>query len=357
VADVYADLCADGTFVTSSVGAGDPAVYFGTHRVGLPVEGNSVRAVSHADGRRMAIIAGQNDIAYLVDEAAGIVPLCPCYGRQSVAINAEYAVVVRSASEYQINGVVQPLPPDQQGTSIGIADIFPDDLVQWMAEHDAPREIFLGGVRLRYYVERRGFYFGLLLNGAEDQAVLVDTDGPHTLYRGIAHEPHLTIMDDGRIGASWRELGKAASSLIGPPWPPFHDASPPDPPDPPDPEPEEPVELQTTLSHLVTAFPDSDFNKPVQTRPAHTAGPWETVTVVKQTDGTYAVKNQRGDEWLSVQRDGSLQSRKTSDPSQPGAWERFDRKGNTLVERNKDQFGGFIPPGRAPVTFLVAGDL
>ncbi len=589
MADVYRDLCSDGTVADSIVGGGDPAVYFGTIRVKLPAEGNCIRAVGSGFTTGLAIVGGQNDIAYLVRDVGTVAALGPCYGRQSVAITVDdsgqfHTAVVRDAFSFMLDGSVRPLPPEQRGTSIGIADINPDGSVQWMAEPDPnrpgemrPREITVGDVRLRYYVERNGVYLGQLLNGAEDQVVLWDGEA-HTLYRGLGHEPHLTVMGDGRLGACWRELGQGAGALIGPPWPPFHDASQDLPPvesvpllnrpfgvavycfndvrtvgnielpirpswvpqddapilattddesdvdtddlwaiysgeskdlpaeqaiqqarvvgdrrrrglsiyqdstpmretvmsarekddllapqcyrnageflplysdrvaleytrvsgsgecwptinihqryktnpdgtssptlsvrevvegfvtacqlaqaqrwpgmhlfrigttdcpldallpyldrfmsgitgTPPArviPEPEEPVSIKTAVSHLITNFRFGDFDQGIETRPAWAQGSDETVEVIKNSDGTYSVKNNNGTEWLSVQQDGSIQSRPTSDPTQPRTWEKFDRKGNSLIERSKDGHGGTIPPGRSPVTLLVAGSL
>lgn len=228
MSDTYCDLGADGTEVKSTVGGGDAAVYFGAKRVETPAEGNCVRT-DPSTGH--AIIAGQNDLAYLVSEL-GVVSqaLGPCYGRQSVAIRNGHWAVVRDHFSYLMDGNVRTVPPEVRG-GVGIADLNPDGSVQWMAEPDPtrpgearPREKTVGGVTLRYWVERNGTYLGLALGLDEDQVVLVTPDDvKHTLYRGIGNEPHLTAMDDGRIGACWRANGGQAHFLIGPPWPDFHD--------------------------------------------------------------------------------------------------------------------------------------
>jgi hypothetical protein len=88
---------------------------------------------------------------------------------------------------------------------------------------------------------------------------------------------------------------------------------------------EEPVSMRTSVSHLVTNFRFGDFDLGIETRPANQVGGDETVEVVKNPDGTYSIKSADGDEWLSVQPDSSLQSRPTSDPSQPRSWEKFQQ--------------------------------
>lgn len=245
MADEYGDILPDGTAVTSWVGANDAAVYFAPldgsrprTRVPLPAEGNSVRGAIGDDGVRRAIVAGQNDRAYIVTEfmtrAEDAIDVGPCYGRQAVAMLGNRDAIVVSQTEWKANGDVKPLPVDQIGTSIGILDLNADGSPQWTAENDAPREIELAiglhpRVRLRYWVARAhpsgvangNVYLGLLLGGHEDQVVLVDRDGPHTLHRGIAYEPHLTLLLDGTIGACWRPLRGRAQFMKGPGWPAF----------------------------------------------------------------------------------------------------------------------------------------
>lgn len=123
------------------------------------------------------------------------------------------------------------------------------------------------------------------------------------------------------------------------------------------PQQEKPVSFKTTISHLVSSFPNEDFDNKVETRAGHTKGPWETVEITVLPNGFYVIKNNRGNEWLSVQLDGSIASRPVGAPGQPGHWEQFERVGNTLVERTKAPTWTTSPAGRPRVTFLVAGDL
>jgi hypothetical protein len=120
---------------------------------------------------------------------------------------------------------------------------------------------------------------------------------------------------------------------------------------------EKPVAIKTTISHLVSSFPNEDFDNRIETRPGHTKGPWEVVEVVALPNGKFAIKNGKGTEWLSIQPDGSIASRPVGAPGQPGHWESFERVGNTLVELDKAPQWQVVPAGRPRVTFLVAGDL
>ena len=62
---------------------------------------------------------------------------------------------------------------------------------------------------------------GILLNKPVDQLVLfTDPVEPHTSYEGLAFEPHLTSLDDGRIAVSFR-TEDSYRVLVGPPWPAF----------------------------------------------------------------------------------------------------------------------------------------
>jgi hypothetical protein len=126
--------------------------------------------------------------------------------------------------------------------------------------------------------------------------------------------------------------------------------------------PEEPFPMKAALTETVIAFPDENFNKPTETRRADAIQAWETVEIVKNSDGTYSIKNGKGDQWLSVQPDGSLQSRPTSDPSQPGPWEKFVAGKGCLIEAAKPT--STLPPGTvinrkprsfAPIPLSTAG--
>lgn len=77
------------------------------------------------------------------------------------------------------------------------------------------------------------------------------------------------------------------------------------------------------------------FSHGTETRPADgPIGIDETMTLIENADHTWSIRSPNGDEWLSVQPDGSLQGRMSSHDA--GYWERFERVGDSLVELRKD---------------------
>jgi len=94
--------------------------------------------------------------------------------------------------------------------------------------------------------------------------------------------------------------------------------------------------MKTVISSQIVNARYGRFRDGFEQRPAFAAGGDEIVDVVKNADGTYSVQSPDGTEWLSLQPDGTMEARPVSDPSQPGAWEKFTRKGNVLTEGAKE---------------------
>lgn len=64
------------------------------------------------------------------------------------------------------------------------------------------------------------------------------------------------------------------------------------------------------------------------------AGSDELCFAVKNDDNTYSILSPNKDYWLSIQPDGSLQVRTSSNP--PGPWERFTLENGIFTECPKD---------------------
>ena len=77
------------------------------------------------------------------------------------------------------------------------------------------------------------------------------------------------------------------------------------------------------------------------------AGSDETASLVRLSDGSYAIQSPNGRSWLSIQPDGSYEERPVIEGEEPGPWERFTLDGTVLVEWPKED------SSRAPVEFVV----
>jgi len=109
--------------------------------------------------------------------------------------------------------------------------------------------------------------------------------------------------------------------------------------------------MMTVLSDTILNARFGKFSEGFEYRAANAQGGDETMAVLAQPDGTYAVKSPNGQEWLSIQPDGSMGWRPTSDPTQPGPWEKFSLVGHVLTELPKDGIT------RALVQLIVRDDL
>lgn len=94
--------------------------------------------------------------------------------------------------------------------------------------------------------------------------------------------------------------------------------------------------MKTAISDEIVNARFGRFDQGFEHRPVEQQGSDETLAVLPNPDGTWSVQSPTGDDWLSVQMDGTLEARATSDPSQPGPWEKFTRQGNVLTELPKD---------------------
>lgn len=92
----------------------------------------------------------------------------------------------------------------------------------------------------------------------------------------------------------------------------------------------------TALADTILNFRFGACDQGFESRPVNAQGGDETCHVLPNADGTYSIQSPNGQQWLSIQSDGSRQARQVSDPSQPGSWERFTRNGNVLTELPKD---------------------
>ena len=233
MADVYVDTAQDGTICLSIVGANDPAVHFGnTKKTALPVDGNSLR-VSLNGTSITAVVAGQNDHAYLANDFGQVLDLGQCFGRQAVCIRrmndgSRCVNIIRSNGICEIlnenaiqriqsgneNFFRRTVPAPNGG--LGILDINDDGTPVFAADPaiDGPRQRTVRGLLLNNWTERSGIVAGLLL-GLGDQLVIADETNAGsdpisslgTIYPGLAFEPHLTALDAGGVAISYRTLG------------------------------------------------------------------------------------------------------------------------------------------------------
>jgi hypothetical protein len=60
----------------------------------------------------------------------------------------------------------------------------------------------------------------------------------------------------------------------------------------------------------------------------------ELASLVKNDDGSYSVLSPNKDYWLTVNNEGNLEERTSSNP--PGDWEKFHLDGNVLIEMPKE---------------------
>lgn len=104
--------------------------------------------------------------------------------------------------------------------------------------------------------------------------------------------------------------------------------------------------MKTALTDTIINFRFGGIEQGIEHRPVNAQGGDETCEVVSNPDGTYSIKTPNGEQYLSIQEDGSLGWRPTSDPSQPGGWEKFSLIGNVLTELSKDGVS------RAPIQFI-----
>lgn len=108
--------------------------------------------------------------------------------------------------------------------------------------------------------------------------------------------------------------------------------------------------MKTALSDTVINVRFGDITEGFEPRPANAVGGDELFDLIQNPDGTWSIKSPNGEQWFSVQRDGSWASRDVSDPNQPGPWEKFSRQGNVLTELPKDNI-------TRPLVQLIARDL
>jgi hypothetical protein len=119
-----------------------------------------------------------------------------------------------------------------------------------------------------------------------------------------------------------------------------------------------PESITAPICREVVNWRFHDIDKGQERRPVEQAGDDETTVIVPKRvingKQTYAI--QVGDEWVSVQTNGTIESRKAS--AEPGAFELFygDSARNALVEAI-DLWPDKMAAGRKPVTFVVAAPL
>jgi hypothetical protein len=225
MADTYADVCADGTQVTSVVGGGTPGVSFGATLRALPEDGMFVRAVS-AFSKQFAVVKGHDtDTTYLIDSAGTIQNLGANFGNTAQCVNATatsiVVVWVDTSSTYKTQffnpttlaslgaatTAAIPTPP----TSIGILDIDTSGTPTWTHLN---RSITVQGVPLLNPVRRSTWWIGQTAPPLADSIVAVQqtTGRKGTLYNALAFEPHAALADNGtgNIYVAFRILGGTA---------------------------------------------------------------------------------------------------------------------------------------------------
>ena len=106
---------------------------------------------------------------------------------------------------------------------------------------------------------------------------------------------------------------------------------------------------QTALAAEIINFRFGAIDHGLERRLVNEQGSDETCTLVPKAEGHWAIQSPDGQQWVSIQPDGSISWRLVSDPTQPGPWETFTRAGNVLTELPKDGVT------RALVQFLVKG--
>lgn len=93
-------------------------------------------------------------------------------------------------------------------------------------------------------------------------------------------------------------------------------------------------DVKTAIATQVLNARFGEFGQGFEQRPVADAAGDETMTLVPNADGTWSIKSPNGQQWLSVQPDGSMEGRPSD--GEPGPWEKFTRTGNVLTELPKD---------------------
>jgi hypothetical protein len=104
------------------------------------------------------------------------------------------------------------------------------------------------------------------------------------------------------------------------------------------------MNVRTSIASKIVNFRFGGCDQGFEDRAVNEQAGDESCTLVSNADGTWSVRSPNGAHWLSIQENGSWESRDANWP--PYDWEKFTRQGNVLTELHK--------PGitRLPITLI-----
>jgi len=330
-----------------------------------------VRAAAGANGAIVAVGKGNRTGAAYVVRADRCEQLAPVTnGNNPIAVLSVGAgVLIRWIEPGGIiatrwpDGSTQrdPIPPPWTGTATGILDLAGDGSALYM---DAARTRQIGEWIFTKPIARAGVVVGQgdgppAIRVAVGNEVFTALEAPDA----SAEDPHLSVLENGRIFVSAFTSRGASVALIDPPYPPAeHPTAPPAPPAPPPPKPPPPpapphpppprppapprslfqsvrhlqgvpmkgfVKIHTNAPHYTGVVPSPAGGKsgdaafPVyfdREGEPDTGGAWETVEFSPHDDGTFDARYVEADRQLSIQPDGRLETRAAG---AIGGYERF----------------------------------
>lgn len=185
-------------------------------RTPMPERVLYLRAAVMIDGGVAAIGQGNDSgLARLID-AAGVRALGPSHGQNCTAIDAHHAYIQRSPTRYSRVDLVAGHDDERDipigATSQGFLDVDSGGDVLWTDRH---RTATVEGHTLSLPMRRNGVTVG---QADPPQIRAVGPGVASTVIDGLAFEPHVAALSDGRYAVCAR-TPRGATLVICPPWP------------------------------------------------------------------------------------------------------------------------------------------
>jgi hypothetical protein len=173
-----------------------------------------VRCSALPDGTVVAVCKGnETGTAYVTVDGRALRSAAPVFGVQSVAVEGAWLYLMRSATVLEVLSVSGEIVDMRavMPTSQGIRDVVDGEVR--MADDWYVRQV--GTLRLHQVVARPG----IMIGQADPSQIAGEWQGGYfTAIEGVAFEPHLAALDNGRFAICARTPAGAALAIV-PPYP------------------------------------------------------------------------------------------------------------------------------------------